>query len=136
MTQSLLNTVFLDEDQFEDPMLKLLAQEINGCYRNQWFDACAILCRRITESLIVRTFCAAGHEEQIFHAKNGWSSLGTLTGLTRSRKYIQVSPDTLAFLSQVKKLGNKAAHHPFDRVEKAEIDSLRASLSETIRELL
>lgn len=36
--------------------IEKIAVQVNGCYKNQWFDACAVMLRRLLETLIIECF--------------------------------------------------------------------------------
>src|ERR1043165_3633382 len=36
--------------------IEKIANQINGCYEKGWFDACAVMIRRLLETLIIESF--------------------------------------------------------------------------------
>lgn len=42
-----------------------MAKQANGCFENCWYDACAVMLRRLVEVLIVESFCAKGRLDDI-----------------------------------------------------------------------
>ena len=49
--------------------LEKLVHQINGCYEYGFYDACAALCRRLMESLIIEIYFSQGRHHEI--QKNG-----------------------------------------------------------------
>ncbi len=38
------------------PYIEKISNQINGCYEYGWFDACAVMIRRLLETLIIEVF--------------------------------------------------------------------------------
>ena len=45
--------------------LEQLVRQINGCYEAGYYDACATLCRRLMESLIIECYLTAGRGHDV-----------------------------------------------------------------------
>lgn len=113
--------------EFHDPFCRELHRQIEITFRGGAFDACAVLCRRLAEVLLLRVFCAAGHRDRVFGRRRGWSSLGTLIGLVRSRQWVELPDFCLPTLSRIKALGNDGAHHPTSLVTREELEAVRGA---------
>src|SRR5258706_6134118 len=73
---------YLPEDQTKGTRryLEKLAFQLNGCYESGFYDGCAVLCRRMIESLLIEAFEASGKGTEI---KNGadYTQLGEIIGI-------------------------------------------------------
>lgn len=91
------------------PFLERVTHQINGTYQFGFYDACATLCRRLMESLIIEIYVQLRRAPEI-RRDNAFFMLDALinkisndTTLTLSRN----SPDTM---TEVKSIGDTAAH--------------------------
>ena len=51
--------------------LERVVFQINGCYEKGWFDGCAVMMRRLLETLIIECFEAYGISHKIKDSKTG-----------------------------------------------------------------
>ena len=52
------------------PYIEKLTWQINGCYNYEFYDGCAVLMRRLVESLLVEAFIKTGHDDKIRHGQD------------------------------------------------------------------
>jgi hypothetical protein len=115
--------------------LEQIVRQINGCYEAGFYDACATLCRRLMESLIIESYVTArrGHEIQ----KNGvFLSLDPLVTAITADKAISLSRNTPATMRDVKTVGDTAAHDRTYITPKLDLDDIRLRYRHMIQELL
>ena len=67
--------------------LEQLVLQINGTYELGWFDSCAILCRRLMESLIVEVYVSQKRHTEI-------QANGVFFGLEKLIAYIRTDKTT------------------------------------------
>lgn len=112
-----------------------LVHQINGTYDFGFFDGTAVLCRRLMESLLIEVYI---HEKRTDDIRQG----GAFFQLERLITYIQ--QDSLVVLSrnapktmtEIKQLGDTAAHDRVYTTQQADIDDLKARFRRLIQELL
>lgn len=114
-----------------------LVRQINGCYDVCYFDASAVLCRRLVESLIVEAFRAKNAEAAIRVGGSGdFFLMEGLVGVLSSGKYIRLSRSGRAALEPIRTLGNTAAHSPHYVTTKQDMDGISRDARMLISELL
>ena len=99
-------------------LLQRLACQANVCYEYDLPDACAVVCRRLFEVLLVRVF---SESNQIDEAKDGEGRLlgfNALIGKANSGKYFSLDKDTKAVIQRVRQVGNDGAHGNYYPVQK------------------
>ncbi|MDD5543794.1 MAG: hypothetical protein PHX83_11525 [Acidobacteriia bacterium] len=115
--------------------LEQLVRQLNGCYEAGFYDACATLCRRLMESLIIECYVAAGRPHEI--QKNGvFVMLDALVSTITTDKSILVGRNTPPTMRDVKTLGDTAAHDRTYITPKLDLDDLRLRYRHMIQELL
>ena len=118
------------------PYLEKLAYQINGCYTSGFYDACAVLVRRLVEGLLVESFDKAGHAAAIKTSLGDNMMLREILGVLKSGQCIKLARGKDQVLDQVKDIGDRAAHDRYHITTKQEIDVLRTKLPPLLSELL
>lgn len=115
--------------------LERMVYQINGAYEYGFYDACATLCRRLMESLIIEIYI---HEKRNHEIQNN----GVFIALERLIKHIKNDPrislsrNTPKTMLDVKQLGDTAAHDRTYITPQVDIDDLKARYRRMIQELL
>lgn len=115
--------------------LEKLADQINGCYSVGFHDACAVLCRRVIESLLIDAFTAAGYADKIKHNRD-FMQLSGIIGVANSGHYIRLSKGSDRDLDQIKEVGDRAAHHRSYITQKQDIDLIAPKFRALVSELM
>jgi hypothetical protein len=112
-----------------------IAKQINGTYRFEMFDCCAVMCRRLIESLLIEGFLATGEGDRI--KQNGeFMMLSGILSVTNSKQFIKLSRGSDKALEQIKDIGDRAAHHRSHLSSRQDIDVIAPKLRALVTELL
>jgi len=116
--------------------LEQLAEQINGAYESGYYDAAAVLCRRVAESLLVEAFDVAGHLDKI--QKGGVTLMfSDVIRIAGSGQYIKLGRKSKKALADVKDIGDRAAHDRYYVTTSQDVgDAFRRSFRALIAELL
>jgi hypothetical protein len=115
--------------------LEKLVIQINGSYQYGFFDACAVLARRLMESLIIEIYiCQKRHSD--IQANGIFLGLEALIGIISSDTNVPLSRSIPATMRLVKDLGDVAAHDRTYLSRKDDIDDLKQRYRRMIAELL
>jgi hypothetical protein len=115
--------------------LEALVLQINGAYQLGFYDACAVLCRRLMETLLIASFEKASKIAAITN-DGEYASLSEIIGTTNSKKYIKLTRAAGRIMDQVKKIGDAAAHHPTYITKQTDIDDIKIDFRRLIAELM
>lgn len=115
--------------------LERLTHQINGTYEYGFYDACATMCRRLMESLIIETYIHEGRHHEI---QNGgvFFGLEKLIAHIRTDKALTLGRNTPKTMTEVKQLGDTAAHDRVYITSKQDIDDLLARYRRMLQDLL
>jgi hypothetical protein len=116
--------------------LEKLAHQINGTYANAWYDACAVMIRRLIETLIIESYEAHQIQDRIKDASGDYLFLRDLVGLTLAEKTWTLGRNAKKALPKIKDLGDKAAHNRRYNVHREDIDRVLEDLRTLVQELL
>lgn len=115
--------------------LEQLAHQINGTYDSGFFDACAVLSRRLMETLVIETYIHHGRHHEI--QQNGvFVSLDRLLAHIKGDKSVALGRATPKAMDDVKHLGDTAAHDRTYITTQVDVDDIKARYRKLIGELL
>jgi hypothetical protein len=117
------------------PHLERLVKEINGAYNYQFYDASAVLIRRLLESLIIEVFI---HKKLVHEIRvnNAFLMLDKLISRICNHQHIVLSRNAPKSMDDIKTLGDTAAHDRTYLIAQPDIDDLKSQIRRTIKELL
>jgi hypothetical protein len=115
--------------------LRSLGRQINKCYAENLFDACAILMRRLLEVLLILAFREIGGETAI-EQDGVHVSLEKIVAVAKQSQKLKLSRNTKTTLDDFRTLGNFAAHKIEYSTRRGDIDSVRVEYRGAIEELM
>jgi hypothetical protein len=115
--------------------IEKIANQINGCYELGWFDACAVMIRRLLETLIIEVF--EHHKIEAKIKKNGdYVYLRDLINITLAENTWTLGRNTKNALPKLKDIGDKSAHSRRFIAVRNDIDDIKVELRGVVQELL
>jgi hypothetical protein len=117
------------------PYLEQLVHQINGAYQFGFYDACAVLCRRLMESLLIETYV---HQQRASDIQlNGkFVMLERLISTARTDKALTLGRNTPKTMDEIKSLGDTAAHDRTYITPQPDLDEVRVKYRRLISDLL
>ena len=115
--------------------IEKIANQINGCYEQGWFDACAVMIRRLLETLIIEVFESKNLENNI--KKDGdYVYLRDMITALLAESSLNLGRNTKKALPKLKDIGDKSAHSRRFIAFRQDIDEIKPDLRVVIQELL
>ena len=111
--------------------------QINGCYEKGWFDGCAVMMRRLLETLIIECFEAHGLSQKIKNPITGdfFQLSDLITKLIQEPSW-NLSRSTKRDLPTLKSIGDQSAHNRRYNAHREDIDKLMSEFRIVCQELL
>jgi Domain of unknown function (DUF4145) len=116
--------------------IEKIVQQANGCYEHQWYDACAVMIRRLVETLTIELYEARGKSAEIQDNDGNYLMLKDLVDRITSDKSWNLSRETKQALPLLKSLGDRSAHNRRYLAKKADIDKVLHGLRVAADDLL
>lgn len=115
--------------------LERLVFQINGSYEYGFYDSAAVLMRRLVESLLVEIYI---HEKRAAEIRNAGSflQLERLIAYVRNDQAVTLSRNAPGTMTEIKQLGDTAAHDRVYITQQSDIDHLRPRYRRLLQELL
>jgi hypothetical protein len=115
--------------------LEQMVEQINGTYEFGWYDSCAVMCRRLMESLIIEVYISKNRQKEI--QNNGiFFSLEKLITYIRSDSSLSLNRNTPKYMMEIKNVGDTAAHDRTYITQEIDLDDLKTKYRKVIDELL
>jgi hypothetical protein len=110
--------------------------QINGCYEHGWYDSCAVMMRRLLETLIIECFEAHGIAGSIQNSTGDFLPLADLITAIFGQASWNLSRATKRALPKLKSIGDQSAHNRRYNAHREDIDKLCQDFRTTCQELL
>lgn len=118
--------------------IKKIAVQASGCYDHGWYDASAVMIRRLLETLIIECFEKHSITHKIKDQSNNFFYLRDLISkfLHDNDGKWNVSRNTKDALPNLKDIGDKSAHNRYFTARQSDIASIKKDLRTVIEELI
>ena len=128
----------LPTDLFENAKgyIKKVVLQLNASYLHSLFDCCAVMCRRLLETLIIETYEALERANEIKDHDGHYLMFSGLSDFIEKDKTIHIGRNTIKGLKNFKKLGDLSAHNRRFNARKTDIDQIKSDLRISCEELL
>lgn len=125
-------------DLFENAKgyIKKVVLQLNISYQHSLFDCCAVMCRRLLETLIIETYEALNRTDEIKNQNDHYLMLSDLSNYIQNDNKIDLGRNTIKGLKNFKKLGDLSAHNRRFNARKTDIDQIKSDLRISCEELL
>lgn len=116
--------------------IEKVANQANGCYENGWYDACAVMTRRLIETLIIEAHEKHCIADKIKNAQGDFLYLRDLITCSLNEPSWNLSRNCRQALPKLKDVGDKSAHSRRYIAQRGDIDPLLADIRLVVQELL
>jgi len=117
--------------------IERVVYQINGCYEKGWFDGCAVMMRRLIETLIIECFEKYGIADRIKNPKTGdFLALGDLVDRLIYEPSWNLGRNTKQALPRLKNIGDQSAHSRRYNAHREDIDKLSHDFRVVWQELI
>lgn len=116
--------------------LERIVHQVNGTYSSGWYDACAVMIRKLIETLIIEVFEANGLDSKIKSPNGDFYFLSDLVSAILSEAKWNLSRNARKALPKLKDVGDKSAHSRRFIAVRNDIDTLRSDLRVVVQELI
>jgi len=116
--------------------IEKLAEQACGSYDQGWYDASAVMLRRLLEILIIESFESHGLTAKIKKPDGTFFYLQDLVTLTLGESSWTIGRNVKKALPNLKDIGNQSAHGRRYIARKNDLDNVKRDLRLTIEELI
>ena len=114
----------------------IIVNQINGTYEKGWYDSCAVMIRRLIETLIIEVFEHYKIASKIKNRNGDFLFLNDLIEKIISESSWNLGRDTKVSLRKLKYIGDKSAHSRRFNARRWDIDKIIDGLRVAIEEMI
>ncbi len=116
--------------------LEKVVNQVNGCYEKGWFDSCAVMIRRLVETLIIECFEKHKLACKVQGADGDFLYLSDLIQKMLAENSWNLSRNTKRSLPKLKDIGDKSAHSRRYTARRWDIDKVAEDIRVVTEELV
>lgn len=123
-------------EQTKRGYLIMIGRQINGCFKENFFDACAVMMRRLLEVSIIEAFEAKGIANTIQDANGNYFQLSDLITVALSGSSFTISRNAKRALPKLRDNGHLSAHGRSYFAQKTDVERIQPDFRIAVEELL
>jgi hypothetical protein len=123
-------------EQTKRGYLVVIARQMNGCFAAGWYDASAVMMRRLLETSIVEAFEGRGIATKIKNTSGDFLQLSDLIDKALAEPSWNLSRNTRRVVPGLRDLGHMSAHGRYFHAQQSDIEKNRAGCRVAIEEFL
>lgn len=117
--------------------LEQLVHQINGTFECGWFDACAVMVRRLLETLLIEVYEHKGIAHEIKATATGdYLMLDDIISRTLAQTAWSLGRDSKRALPRIKQLGDRSAHNRMFTAQFNDVEKIIPDIRVAVEELL
>ncbi|MCJ8286922.1 hypothetical protein [Halomonas sp.] len=116
--------------------IESLAKQVNACYENNLFDACAVMMRRLLEVCLILSYEKLGIESEIKDGNGDYKQLNVIVANAKGNATLSLSRNTKSCLEDFRAVGNFSAHKIYYNAKRQDIKKVSLEYRAAIEELL
>jgi hypothetical protein len=116
--------------------IERVANQVNGAYENGWYDACAVMIRRLIETLIIETFEHYSIANKIKDKNGDFFYLKDLISKCLQEQAWNLTRNCKQALPRLKDIGDKSAHSRRYNAVRGDLHPLLGDIRLVVEELL
>ena len=116
--------------------IERVANQINGTFENGWYDACAVMVRRLIETLIIEAYEHHQIAEKIKNSNGDFLYLKELIDKMIAEPKWNLGRNVRQALPKLKDIGDKSAHSRRYNAQRGDIEPVLADIRTVVQELL
>jgi hypothetical protein len=116
--------------------IERIVNQINGTFERGWYDSCAVMIRRLVETVIVEAFEHHRIANKIKDSSGNFLYLGDLVSNALAEQKWNLSRNTKKALPRLKDIGDKSAHSRRFIAHRSDIDRIIDDLRVVVQEFI
>jgi hypothetical protein len=116
--------------------LLTIAKQMNGCFREGWYDGCAVMMRRLVEIVLIEAFEHQGVAHKVKDAAGNYLHLSDLIGRALAEPNFKLSRNSKTELPKLRDIGHRSAHGRHFTAQPSDIAKVGGGVRVVVEEFL
>ena len=113
-----------------------VGRQMNGCFSEGWYDACAVMMRRLIEASIIEAFEHKTIAQTIKGSDGNYLQLTELVAKALAEPALPLSRNAKKFLPQLRDVGHMSAHGRYFLARKEDLEKVQQGCRIVVEEFL
>jgi hypothetical protein len=133
-----LSTAYIPEEIWKATRnyIEKVAIQLCGCWDHKFYDAAAVMLRRIAETLIIEAYEKLQRQGEIKDSDGNYLMLGSLVDRACGQNGLDLGREAKSALKDMKEHGDRSAHNRRINAVRAELERIRSGARTAIEELI
>jgi hypothetical protein len=123
-------------EKIDRTYLKAIAYQMNGCMREGWYDACAVMMRRLLETVIIEAYEHHQIADRIKDGSGNYFQLSELIGAASNEPQFPLTRGIKTILPKLRDIGHSSAHDRYFTARRGDIDKVAHDARQAIEQFL
>jgi hypothetical protein len=116
--------------------IEKVAVQLCGCWEDHYYDAAAVMLRRLAETLVIEAYERLGRDHEIKDRDGNFFMLGALVDKACGNPGLNLGREAKAGLIEIKEHGDRFAHNRRINAVRPELERLRHKARVVVEELI
>jgi hypothetical protein len=116
--------------------IEKVATQVCGCWDQKFYDAAAVMLRRLSETLIIEAYERLGRQREIQDSDGNYWVLGALVDQACGQSGLNLGREAKGALKAMKEHGDRSAHNRRTNAVRPELERMRAGARTAVEELI
>lgn len=116
--------------------LVTITKQMNGCFREGWYDACAVMMRRLVEIAIIEAFEHHGIANKIKDRNQNYFQLTDLIDRALNEPTLHLTRNSKTELPKLRNIGHRSAHGRHFTAQRTDIAKVEDGVRVVVQEFL
>jgi hypothetical protein len=133
-----LSTAYIQEEIWHATRnyIQKVAIQLCGCWNHKFYDAAAVMLRRLAETLIIEAYEKLQRQNEIRDSDGNYFMLGFLVDRACSLNGLNLGREAKSALKEIKEHGDRSAHNRRINAVRPELERIRSGARTAIEELI
>ena len=116
--------------------IEKVALQLCGCWEECFYDAVAVLLRRLSETLLIEAYERQGRQSEICDPNGNYLPLGSIVDRACGPGGLNLGREAKNALKEIKECGDRSAHNRRINAVRSELERLRPGSRTVVEELI
>ena len=116
--------------------IEKVAVQLCGCWEQRFFDAAAVMLRRLAETLVIEAYESLKRQKEIQDRDGNYLMLGALVDCACGQQGLNMGREAKAALREIKESGDRSAHNRRINTVRPELERIRSGARTLVEELI
>ena len=116
--------------------IEKICRQLNGCFQFEYYDASAVLARRLLETLLIEAYETLNKADEIRDKDGNYQMLSFIVAAALGDKGLNLGSDAKQAVTAIKELGDRSAHNRRFNATKPDLEKIQSGVRCVVDELI